>query len=124
MDEYTGYNSPLSGRYASPHMQEIWSQQRKIGTWRRLWLALAQSEQELGLDISDDQIKELSEHLDDIDFKAAAVYEKELRHDVMAHIHTLGDVAPSARPIIHLGATSQFVKFAHFVVVTIEQIKE
>jgi len=109
MDEHAGYQSPLSGRYASPQMQEIWSARRKIGTWRRLWLALAESEQELGLDITDEQIDELRGHLDDIDFEAAAKYEKELRHDVMAHIHTLGDVAPTARPIIHLGATSQFV---------------
>ena len=109
MDEHSGYQSPLSGRYASPQMQEIWSSRRKIGTWRRLWLALAESEQELGLDISDSQIEELREHLDDIDFIAAGKYEKELRHDVMAHVHTLGDIAPTARPIIHLGATSQFV---------------
>lgn len=109
MDEHTGYQSPLSGRYASPQMQEIWSQQRKISTWRRLWLALAESEQELGLDITDEQVAELRDHLDDIDFEAAAAYEKDLRHDVMAHIHVLGDIAPTARPIIHLGATSQFV---------------
>jgi adenylosuccinate lyase len=109
MDEHAGYQSPLSGRYASPHMQEIWSSRRKIGTWRRLWLALAESEQALGLAISEEQIAELREHLDDIDFELAAQYEKELRHDVMAHVHTLGDIAPAARPIIHLGATSQFV---------------
>jgi adenylosuccinate lyase len=90
-------------------MQEIWSSRRKIGTWRRLWLALAESEQELGLDITDEQIEELRSHLDDIDFDAASKYEKELRHDVMAHVHTLGDAAPVARSIIHLGATSQFV---------------
>ena len=109
MDEHAGYHSPLSGRYASTEMQEIWSSRRKIGTWRRLWLALAESEQELGLDITDEQIKELRSHLDDIDFGAASKYEKELRHDVMAHVHTLGDAAPVARSIIHLGATSQFV---------------
>ncbi len=109
MDEQTGYNSPLSGRYASTQMQEIWSSQRKFSTWRRLWLALAESEQELGLEISDEQINELAEHLDDIDYEVVAAYEKDLRHDVMAHVHALGDVAPSARPIIHLGATSQYV---------------
>ena len=103
------YNSPLSDRYASAAMQAIWSPRRKYGTWRRLWLALAQSQQELGLDISDDQITELQEHLDDIDYKVAADYERDLRHDVMAHVHTLGDIAPAARPIIHLGATSQFI---------------
>ena len=109
MDEHSGYKSPLSGRYASAQMQEIWSERRKIGTWRRLWLALAQGECELGLAISADQLSELEENLDNIDFDAAAKYEKELRHDVMAHIHALGDVAPNARAIIHLGATSQFV---------------
>ena len=109
MDEYAGYQTPLSGRYASPQMQKIWSTRRKIGTWRRLWLALAEAQQELGLDITDEQLNELREHLDDIDFDVAANYEQDLRHDVMAHVHTLGDVAPTARPIIHLGATSQFV---------------
>jgi adenylosuccinate lyase len=101
MDEHAGYQSPLSGRYASSQMQKIWSSRRKIGTWRRLWLALAESEKALGLDISTEQIAELRDHLDDIDFDVAAKYEKELRHDVMAHIHTLGDAAPTARPIIH-----------------------
>lgn len=90
-------------------MQQIWSPQRKFSTWRRLWLALAESERELGVDISQQQIDELRAHLDDIDYAAAAEYEKKLRHDVMAHVHALGDVAPAARPIIHLGATSQFV---------------
>ena len=90
-------------------MQAIWSPLRKFTTWRRLWLALAEAEKELGLPIRDEQIAELKAHLDDIDFEAAAKYEKKLRHDVMAHIHALGDVAPVARPIIHLGATSQFV---------------
>ena len=103
------YESPLSSRNASAAMQLIWSPQRKFSTWRRLWLALAQSEKELGLPISDAQIADLAAHLDDIDFDTAASYEKKLRHDVMAHIHALGDIAPIARPIVHLGATSQFV---------------
>ncbi len=90
-------------------MQAIWSPQRKHSTWRRLWLALAEAEQELGLPITGEQLDELRAHLDDIDFEAAARYESRLRHDVMAHIHALGDVAPKARPIIHLGATSQFI---------------
>ena len=90
-------------------MREVWSDQRKFTTWRRLWLALAETQKELGLDISDAQIDELRAHLDDIDYDAAAKYEAELRHDVMAHVHALGDVAPNARPIVHLGATSQFV---------------
>lgn len=90
-------------------MREIWSAKRKFSTWRRLWLALAESQQQLGLDITQQQIDELKAHLDDIDYDAAAHHEARLRHDVMAHIHTLGQVAPNARPIIHLGATSQFV---------------
>ncbi len=90
-------------------MQAIWSPQRKFTTWRRLWLALAEGQKELGLPITDQQINQLRHHIDDIDFNAAAVYEAKLRHDVMAHVHALGDVAPDARPIIHLGATSQYV---------------
>lgn len=103
------YESPLASRNASAAMQSIWSPQRKFSTWRRLWLALAESEKELGLDISKEQIDELKAHLEDIDFTNAAAHEKRLRHDVMAHVYTLGDVAPKARPIIHLGATSCFV---------------
>ncbi len=109
MDEHGSYRSPLEARYASADMRTIWSDRRKFTTWRRLWLALAQAQRELGLDITDAQIAELAAHLDDIDFDAAAKYEKQFRHDVMAHIHAFGDVAPTARPIIHLGATSQFV---------------
>lgn len=109
MSERNTYESPLASRNASPQMQAIWSPQRKFSTWRRLWLALAESEKELGLDIPDAALAELREHLDDIDFDTAAKYEKKLRHDVMAHVHALGDAAPAARPIIHLGATSQFV---------------
>ncbi len=109
MDPDQRYESPLSTRNASPRMQAVWSPRKRFGTWRRLWLALAQAQKELGLEITDQQISELKAHLDDIDYAAAADYEKKLRHDVMAHVHTLGDAAPSARPIIHLGATSQFV---------------
>ena len=105
----TTYQSPLATRNASAAMQRIWSPAVKFGNWRRLWLALAQGQQSLGLDISDAQIAELREQLDTVDTDAAAVYEAELRHDVMAHVHHLGDQAPAARPIIHLGATSQFV---------------
>ncbi len=108
-DDDATYRSPLGGRYASAEMQEIWSDRRKFTTWRRLWLALAEAQRELGLNISAQQIEELRAHLDDIDYERAAKYERELRHDVMAHIHALGDVAPNARPIVHLGATSQFV---------------
>ncbi|MCA9290874.1 MAG: adenylosuccinate lyase [Phycisphaerales bacterium] len=109
MTTHDGYRSPLEARYASVAMRSIWSAQRKHSTWRRLWLALAESERELGLDISEAQIAELRAHLDDIDFEAAAGHEQRLRHDVMAHVYALGEVAPAARPIIHLGATSQFV---------------
>jgi len=109
MADDTTYVSPLASRNASPRMQLIWSPKAKFTTWRKLWLALAESEQELGLGITDAQVAELREHLEDIDYDNAAQYEKKLRHDVMAHVHALGDVAPTARPIIHLGATSQFV---------------
>ena len=105
----TEYESSLAGRYASRAMRTLFSPQRKFSTWRRLWLALAKAQQELWLDISDQQLKEMADHLEDIDFAAAAEYERTFRHDVIAHIHAFGDAAPSARPIIHLGATSQFV---------------
>jgi adenylosuccinate lyase len=105
----TRYESPLASRNASAQMQLIWSAQRKFSTWRRLWLALAEGEKELGLPITATQIAELRAHLDDIDYEAAAAYERRFRHDVMAHIHAYGDVAPKARPIIHLGATSQYL---------------
>ncbi|MDR1964074.1 MAG: adenylosuccinate lyase [Planctomycetaceae bacterium] len=106
---FLDYENPLVGRYASVSMSRLWGSQRKFGTWRRLWLALAESEAELGLPVTPAQIEELRNHLDDIDFEKAAEYEAELRHDVMAHVHTYGDVCPNARPIIHLGATSCFV---------------
>jgi adenylosuccinate lyase len=111
------YDNPLIGRYASPEMAERWGPLRKFRTWRRLWLALAEAQAELGL-LADDgnrprirpeQLAELKQHLDDIDLKRAADYEKRLRHDVMAHIHTLGDAAPGCRDIVHLGATSCYV---------------
>ncbi|MCO4744193.1 MAG: adenylosuccinate lyase, partial [Proteobacteria bacterium] len=109
MSDRTRYQSPLVARYASPEMSHAFSDEKKFRTWRRLWLALATAEQELGLEIRDDQLAELRAHLDDIDYDVAAAYEKELRHDVMAHVHALGDVAPNARPIVHLGATSCYV---------------
>ncbi len=108
-DRHSNYTSPLETRYASEAMRQLFSDRRKFSTWRRLWLALAEAQQQLGLDISDAQIRQMAEHLDDIDFDKAAEYERQFRHDVMAHIHTFGEVAPEARPIIHLGATSQFV---------------
>jgi len=103
------YTSPLAERYASRAMLELWSPQTRHGLWRRLWLALAESQRELGAAISDDAIEQMRKHLDDIDFKAVASYERRFRHDVMAHVHAFGDVAPAARPFIHLGATSAFV---------------
>ncbi len=109
MNPNEGYRCPLETRYASPRMRSIWSPQRKFSTWRRLWLALAEAERELGLEISQAQIDELAQHLEDIDFDAAARYEARFRHDVAAHIRALADVAPRAGAIIHLGATSQFV---------------
>ena len=106
---YDRYESPLISRYASETMQRLFSQQTRIETWRRLWLALARSERELGLPITEEQIHDLEAHLTDIDFEYAAQREKEVRHDVMAHIHAYGKAAPSAAGIIHLGATSCYV---------------
>jgi len=103
------YSSPLAERYASDAMLELWSPQKRHGLWRRLWLALAESERELGVGIPDEAVRQMRAHLDDIDFGAAAAYEKRFRHDVMAHVHAFGDVAPAAKPFIHLGATSAFV---------------
>ena len=106
---YDQYNNPLISRYSSKEMSHLWSPQSIQSTWRRLWVALAESERELGLPITEAQIAELRAAVDEIDFPLAAKYEKELRHDVMAHVHTYGDRCPSARGIIHLGATSCFV---------------
>ena len=108
MDHQT-YANPLISRYCSQEMSYLFSSQKKFSTWRRLWLALAESEQQLGLDISDAQLGQMRENLDEIDFDAAAAHEKRLRHDVMAHVHAFGDQCPDAMPIIHLGATSCFV---------------
>jgi adenylosuccinate lyase len=107
MNPHDSYRSALEGRYASPAMRALWSDQRRFSTWRRIWLALAQAQQSLGLPITARQIDQLRSCLDDIDFENAARHEERLRHDVMAHVHSLGDAAPAARPIIHLGATSQ-----------------
>lgn len=103
------YESPLSSRYASDQMQYIFSPDKKFSTWRRLWVALARAEMELGLPITQEQVNELESHLTDIDYDLAAKKERELRHDVMAHIHTYGTLCPKAMPIIHLGATSCYV---------------
>lgn len=103
------YESPLSSRYASNEMLYLFSPDKKFTTWRRLWIALARGEMELGLPITQAQITELEAHKDDIDYVVAAQKEKELRHDVMAHIHAYGALCPSAMPILHLGATSCYV---------------
>ncbi len=117
MTDHTLADNPLVTRYASEKMARLWSPQRKHSTWRRLWLALAEAEHELGLTADDgvqprirpEQLDAMRAHLDDIDFAKAADYERRFRHDVMAHIHTFGDAAPAARDIIHLGATSCYV---------------
>ena len=103
------YENPLIGRYSSREMQQLWGAQKRFSTWRQLWVWLAEAEQELGLSITDEQISELRAHVSSIDFAAAGAHERRLRHDVMAHVHAYGDVCPTARPIIHLGATSCYV---------------
>src|SRR6516165_966537 len=109
MGEQEYYDSPLIGRYASRRMARIWSPQARVSTWRRLWVALAEAQRALGLAITQEQIAALRGQIESIDFDTAARYERKFRHDVMAHIHALGDAAPIARPIIHLGATSCYV---------------
>lgn len=105
----SNYESPLSSRYASDKMQYIFSPDKKFSTWRRLWIALARAEMELGLTITQEQIDQMEAHITDIDYELAAQKEKDLRHDVMAHIHAYGAQCPEAMPIIHLGATSCYV---------------
>jgi adenylosuccinate lyase len=117
MTDPTRYDNPLVTRYATRQMAELWGPQRKFSTWRRLWVALAEAEHELGM-VTDDgatpritprQLEELRAHVDDIDFARADAHERRLRHDVMAHIHTYGEACPGARDILHLGATSCYV---------------
>jgi adenylosuccinate lyase len=103
------WRSPLGTRYASPAMQTLWGEPRRIALWRRLWLALAEAERELGLEIPEQAIAQMRAHLDDADLSVAARYERRFRHDVMAHIHAFADQAPAARAYLHLGATSAFV---------------
>ena len=103
------YQHPLSARYVSREMEQIFAPAFRFGTWRRLWLALAEAQRDAGLDIPADAIEQMRNRLDDFDFEAVARYERRFRHDVMAHIHHFGDVAPAARGILHLGATSAFV---------------
>ena len=103
------YESPLASRYASDEMLYLFSADKKFSTWRRLWVALARAEMELGLPVTQEQVDELEAHITDIDYQRAAQWEKKLRHDVMAHVHTYGELCPKAMPIIHLGATSCYV---------------
>src|SRR5690606_22312815 len=106
---HDSYSSPLADRYASKAMLELWSPRHRYGLWRRLWLALAEAQHDLGVDIPVEAINQMRAHLDDIDFDAVAAYERRFRHDVMAHVHAFGDVAPAARAFIHYGATSAYV---------------
>jgi len=103
------YENPLCKRYASGEMQQIFSDDFKFSTWRKLWIALAESQKELGLNITDEQLNEMKANVSNINYDAAAKYEKEIRHDVMAHIRAYGDQCPAAMPVIHLGATSCYV---------------
>lgn len=110
MNQNDKYMSPFSERYASKEMQYLFSANKKYSTWRRLWVALAETEKELGIkQITDEMIKEMKSHIEDIDYELANKYEEKLRHDVMAHIHAYGDQCPTAKGIIHLGATSCYV---------------
>ena len=107
--QFDVYHSPLVARNASGEMAELFSPRRRIRMWRDLWIALAETQRELGLKITAKQINQMKRAAPKIDFARAARYEKKLRHDVMAHLHTFADAAPAARGIIHLGATSAFV---------------
>lgn len=109
MDKYQNYSSPLSERYPSPEMKYLFSPEKKFRTWRKLWIALAETEKELGLDITDEQIAELKAAAEDIDYEAAKEREKIVRHDVMSHVYAYGLKCPTAKGIIHLGATSCYV---------------
>jgi len=117
------YESPFNSRYASKEMQELFSPDMKFKTWRRLWIALAEAEKELGLNITDEQINELKKYKDDINYDVAEIKEKEFRHDVMAHIHAYGEQCPNARAIIHLGATSCYVGDNTDIIIMTEALK-
>ena len=117
------YVSPLSERYASKEMQYIFSPDMKFRTWRRLWIALAETEKELGLDITQEQIDEMKAHVDDINYDVAKEREKVVRHDVMSHVYAFGVQCPKAKPIIHLGATSCYVGDNTDIIVMTEALK-
>ena len=117
------YVSPLSERYASREMQYIFSPDMKFRTWRRLWIALAETEKELGLNITQEQIDELKAHAEDINYDVAKAREKEVRHDVMSHVYAYGVQCPKAKGIIHLGATSCYVGDNTDIIVMTEALK-
>lgn len=117
------YVTPLSGRYASKEMNKLWSSDTKYSTWRKLWVALAKTEQELGINITDEQIKEMEANIENIDYDIVSAREKECRHDVMAHVYEFGLKCPHAKPIIHLGATSCFVTDNTDVILMTEGLK-
>ena len=117
------YNTPLSGRYPSKEMNYIWSNDSKYSTWRKLWIALAETEKELGINITDEQIEEMKAHVYDIDYDKVAAREKECRHDVMSHVYEFGIKCPNAKPIIHLGATSCYVTDNTDVILMTEALK-
>ena len=117
------YQSPLSERYASREMQYIFSQDKKFTTWRKLWIALAETEKELGLSITQEQIDELKSHVDEINYDIARAREKEVRHDVMSHVYAYGVQCPSAKGIIHLGATSCYVGDNTDIIIMTEALK-
>lgn len=117
------YVTPLAGRYPSKEMNKIWSSDSKYSTWRKLWVALAETEKELGIDIKDEQINEMKENVNNIDYDVVAKREKECRHDVMAHVYEFGTKCPKAKPIIHLGATSCYVTDNTDVILMREALK-
>ncbi len=117
------YESPFNARYASKEMQELFSSDMKFRTWRRLWIALAEAEMELGLNVTQEQIDELKKYKDDINYEVAERKEKEVRHDVMAHVHAYGEQCPTAKGIIHLGATSCYVGDNTDIIVMTEALK-
>ena len=123
MSEYNKYVSPLSERYASKEMQYIFSPDKKFKTWRKLWIALAETERELGLSITQEQIDELKAHAEEINYEVAIAREKEVRHDVMSHVYAYGVQCPAAKGIIHLGATSCYVGDNTDLIVMTEALK-
>ena len=117
------YESPLSARYSSKEMKYVFSPDMKFRTWRKLWIALAESEKELGLPITQEQIDQLKEHQDDINYEVAQAQEKLVRHDVMSHVHAYGVQCPDAKGIIHLGATSCYVGDNTDIIIMTEALK-